>query len=158
YLAKPLGLCCSSLPWFRSKHYCGLESSRHRGMPHILADYLAAYDRDRKALSSLPYVALTRLVQRQGIEMAGAGQTTAEGERRLGSAVLVNTRRVIASLKQVREKAGMTLPQVADAVGLDPEDLGLLEEWDLDRSTLGTLRGYVLSLEGQWGWSLAERG
>jgi len=46
-LAKPLGAFCAPLPAFRSAHYCLLQSEHHRGMPHLLADYLAAHDRDQ---------------------------------------------------------------------------------------------------------------
>jgi hypothetical protein len=50
YLAQRLGASCVPLPAFRSEHYCLLQSSHHRGMPHLLADYLSAYHRDQPAL------------------------------------------------------------------------------------------------------------
>ena len=41
-LAKPIGATCS--PLFRSERHCLLESSAHEGLPHLLVDYLRAYE------------------------------------------------------------------------------------------------------------------
>jgi hypothetical protein len=145
YLAKPLGARCSTLPWFRSEHYCLLESEQHRGMPHLLADYLAAYDRDRKPLSTVPYVVVARRAELRADESAPKEEMLVERE---------NTRLVIASLKYVREHMGMTLLQVSESMGLDLEELTLLEGGYVEQTTLATLRGYALAVESQWGWSL----
>ncbi len=161
YLTKALGVSCLPLPAFRSKHYCLLESQRHRGMPHLLANYLTAYDRDQKPLTALPSVALAR-VSRALIEGgAGTARVKVGREEELtptSQVEYVSTKRAIAALKRAREIAGMTLPQVAESAGLDPELLGCLEGGDYRRATLGTLRGYVLALEPSWGWRLAESG
>jgi transcriptional regulator with XRE-family HTH domain len=70
----------------------------------------------------------------------------------------VSVKRAVALLKRGREQSGMTLTQVADSVGLDPEQLGLLEEGDVLRTTLGTMRGYFQALQPGLGWTLAESG
>jgi hypothetical protein len=159
YLAKALGVSCASLPWFQSRHYCRLDSDRHRGMPHLLADYLTAYDRDQTPLTALPSVALARLLGEPGQGTGGAGQKTAgRNDQSIPTSQVefVSTKRTVASIKRVRELAGMTLPQVAEIAGLDPESLALLEGGDYLRATLGMLHGYVLALEPQLGWTLAE--
>ena len=51
----------------------------------------------------------------------------------------------------------MTLQQVAERTGLDPEQLGLLEGSDYPTATLGTMRAYCQALEATWGWTLTER-
>jgi hypothetical protein len=157
YLTKAIGASCVPLPGLRSRHYCLLESKSHRGMPHLLADYLTAYDRDQKPLNALPSVALARFVKALVEETSAASQKTAgriEQPTPLSLVEFVSTKRAVASLKPVRELAGMTLLQIGESVGLDPEQLGLLEQGDLARTTLGTLRGYVIALEPKLGWTL----
>jgi hypothetical protein len=51
-LASVIGASCAPLPSLRSRHYCLLEPGRHQGMSHVLADYLRAYDEDRRPLSA----------------------------------------------------------------------------------------------------------
>jgi len=46
-LASVIGASCATLPSLRSRHYCLLEGERHQGMPHVLADYLRAYQHDQ---------------------------------------------------------------------------------------------------------------
>ena len=159
YLSKALGVSCVSLPGLRSKHYCLLESKHHRGMPHLLADYLTAYDRDQKPLSAVPSVALARsreaLVEKsigQSRTMAGRGDQLTP----MSQVEFRNTKRVVASLESVRQRAGMTLQQIAESVGFDIEQLGWLEQGDLERATLGALRGYVMALEPKLGWILID--
>jgi hypothetical protein len=48
---------CDSLA---SAHHYLLHSKQHCGMPHLLADYLVAYDRDQQPLNALPSVSLAR--------------------------------------------------------------------------------------------------
>jgi transcriptional regulator with XRE-family HTH domain len=161
YLTKPLAASCVPMPSFRSAHYCLLQSEYHRGMPHLLADYLAAYDRDQKPLSAVPVVSLARLLRALTEEPGGNEQTRAgiQGRAAPTSQVeSVSIKRVIDSLKRARESAHMTLVQVAERSGLDPEQLGLLEGSDYLRATLGTLRAYLIALEPTWGWTLAETG
>jgi len=43
-IGEVVGARCNNL--FRSARYCYLESSTHYGLPHLLADYLAALARD----------------------------------------------------------------------------------------------------------------
>jgi transcriptional regulator with XRE-family HTH domain len=158
YLTHPLGVSCSPVPALRSAHYCLLQSERHRGLPHLLADYLAAYDRDLKPLSGFPTVSLARVLPPLS-EGAGGKPHPAPGRggsTRTSQVESVSVKRVIESLRRVRESARMTLRQVAEKAGLDADQLGLLEEGDHARATLGTLRAYVLALEPDWGWALAE--
>jgi hypothetical protein len=158
YFAKALGVNCSTLPWFQSKHYCRLDSNRHRGLPHLMADYLAAYDRDRTPLHELPSLALARLrvfIDESGDRPPKRGECS-EQLASISLAERVNTKRVVASLKQVRQQEGLTLPNVAESVGLDPDQLSLLEQGDLRRTTLGMLRGYVLALAPRLQWTLVD--
>jgi hypothetical protein len=159
YLAKPLGASCVPMPALCSAHYCLLHSEQHHGMPHLLADYLAAYDRDQQPLSALPSVALARVL---GVLAEGPGGKPRTGpgpeERTVPAAQVesVSIKRVIDSLLRARESARMTLSQVAERSGLDPEQLRLLDGSDYHRATLGMLRAYFLALEPSWGWTLAE--
>lgn len=43
-LAQPIGATCSSL--FTGVRHCLLESAMHDGLPHLLVDYLRAYERE----------------------------------------------------------------------------------------------------------------
>jgi hypothetical protein len=52
-LAAETGATCAALSAFGSKRYCLLESDHHHGLPHLLADYLAAYERSRKPLGEV---------------------------------------------------------------------------------------------------------
>jgi hypothetical protein len=159
YLAKPLGASCAPMPALRSAHYCLLQSKQHRGMPHLLADYLAAYDWDQRPLSALSSVPMARVLR---VLPGGTGEKVQTAPGPEGRTVpttqveSVSIKRAIGSLRRARESARMTLLQVAESSGLDPEQLGLLEGGDYLRTTLGTLRGYFLALEPSWGWTLAE--
>lgn len=161
YLAKPLGATCVPMPALRSAHYCLLQSEQHRGMPHLLADYLAAYDRDQQPLSTLPSVSLARV---RGTLAAGDGgkpQIAPHPEERTLRAAQVESvsvKRAIDSLRRARESACLTLSQVAERSGLDPEQIGLLEGSDYPQATLGTLRAYFLAMDLSWSWTLAESG
>lgn len=146
YLAKPLGASCVSMPALRSAHYCLLHSEQHRGMPHLLANYLAAYDRDQQPLSAVPSVALARV----------AGMALEERTVRAAQVESVSIKRAIGSLQRARESAGLTPSQVAERLGLDPEEIGLLEGSNYQSATLGTLRAYVLAMQPNWGWTLSD--
>ena len=161
YLSKPLEAPCTPLPAFRSAHYCLLQSKHHRGMPHLLADYLAAYDRDQQPLSAVLSLSLAHVERPLTDEALGPAQTRAgrqEGAVSTSQVESVSIKRAIDSLKHARESAHMTLLQVAEGSGLDPEQLGLLEGSDYPRATLGTLRAYFLALEPTLGWNLAGTG
>lgn len=159
YLAKPLGASCVPMPAFRSAHYCLLQSEQHRGMPHLLADYLVAYDRDQQPLSALHSVSLARVLAARAEGTAGKAQTDSGPGWRTEPAAQVESvsiKRAVESLRRARQSARLTLSQVAERSGLDPEQLGLLEGSDYLRATLGILRAYFLALEPSWGWTLAE--
>jgi transcriptional regulator with XRE-family HTH domain len=159
YLAKPLGASCVPMPALHSAHYCLLHSEQHHGMPHLLADYLATYDRDQQPLSTLPSVSLARVRAMLADGPGGKPQTGAGPEERTIRAAQVESvsiKRAINSLRRAREAAHMTLSQVAERSGVDPEKLGLLEGSDYPRATLGALRAYLLALELSWGWTLSE--
>jgi hypothetical protein len=153
YLTKVLGVSCVLMPVYRSARYCLLQSKRHRGMPHLLADYLVAYDRDQQPLSAVPLVPLTRVLP-GGDEEAGGMSRTKSG-REVES---VSVKRAVESLKRARVRAGMTLAEVAERAALDLEPLALLEGSEYYRATLGTLRGYFRALEPTSEWTLAESG
>jgi hypothetical protein len=77
-LVGPLGASCVPLAPLNSTHYCLLQSEHHHGMPHLLADYLAAYSDDQQPLTAVPSVSLTRVLQSPSDEdrqdnRAGAG-------------------------------------------------------------------------------------
>jgi hypothetical protein len=161
YLASSLGASCVPMPALRSAHYCLLKSDHHRGMPHLLADYLVAYDRDQEPLSGLPSVSLARVPRVLAEGAIGKAETAPRAEEKAGPAAQVESvsiKRAIDSLRRARESVHMTLLQVAERSGFDPEQLGLLEGSDYPRATLGTLRAYFLALEPRWGWTLAESG
>jgi hypothetical protein len=62
-LIRPLGVSCVPLAPFNSAHYCLLKSKHHHGMPHLLSDYLAAYNDDLKPLNAVPSGSLARVLQ-----------------------------------------------------------------------------------------------
>lgn len=159
YLSKPLGASCVPMPAFCSPHYCLLQSTHHRGMPHLLADYLIAYDRDQRPLGTVPSVSLVRAL-REITEGAGGQFQTKGGHPAMtfptSQVESVSIKRAIDSLKRARESAQMTLLQVAGSSGIDPDQLEVLEGSGYHRATLGTLRAYFLALEHTWGWTLAE--
>ena len=127
-------------------------------MPHLLADYLAAYDRDQKPLSTVHVISLARVLTE---EAGGNAQIRAGVQRRTvptSQVESVSIKRAIDSLKRARESAHMTLEQVAERSGLDPKQLGLLEGSDYLHAKLGTLRAYLIALEPTWGWTLVETG
>ncbi len=161
YLTKPLGASCVPLPSFCSARYCLLQSKYHRGMPHLLANYLAAYDRDQQPLSAVRSVSLARGPR---VLTEWAGENAQRGAGIQGSATpfsqveSVSIKRAVDSLKRARESAQMSLPQLAERSGLDAEQLGLLEGSDYARATLGTLRAYLLALEPTCGWIIVEAG
>jgi hypothetical protein len=161
YLTKSLGASCVPLPSFCSARYCLLESKYHRGMPHLLANYLAAYDRDQQPLSAVPSVSLSSVSR---VLTEGTGENAQKWAGPRGRTTLisqvesVSIKRAIDSLKRARKSVRMTLPQLAERSGLDPEQLGRLEGSDYPRATLGTLRAYFLALEPTCGLTLAETG
>jgi hypothetical protein len=117
YLAQPLGASCAPLPALRSAHYCLLQSQQHRGMPHLLADYLVAYDRDQKPLGALASVALARVPPTPAEDAAGtgtAGPGAEVGALPAAQVESVSIKRVIESLRRATTSAGMTLAQVAE--------------------------------------------
>lgn len=159
YLANSLGASCVPLPALRSAHYCLLQSEHHRGMPHLLVDYLAAYDWDQEPLSGVAVVSLARVVRDFTEAVGGNTQKKARLQGKIAPTSQVESvsiKRAIESLKRARESAHLTLPQVAERSGFDLKQLGLLEGSDYPRATLGTLRAYLLALEPTWGWTLAE--
>jgi transcriptional regulator with XRE-family HTH domain len=128
-------------------------------MPHLLADYLAAYDRDQQPLSALHSVSLARVRAVLAEGLGGKPHTRRdpeEGTVRAAEVESVSIKRVIDFLRPARESARITLSQIAERSGLDLEQLGLLEGSDYPRATVGTLRAYFLALEASWGWTLAE--
>jgi transcriptional regulator with XRE-family HTH domain len=129
-------------------------------MPHLLADYLSAYDRDQELLIAIRSVAFRGLgapsEDPTGRDRVGVGR---EAGLALTSRVeSVSIERAVASLKRTRELAGLSLAQVAESAGLDRDSLDRLEGGDYHRTTLGTLRRYVLAMEPEWGWTLVESG
>ena len=66
----------------------------------------------------------------------------------------VSIKRAIASLKPARERAGISPLQIAESTGLDLDQISLLEQGDLVRTSLGTLSGYVIAMESTLGWTL----
>jgi hypothetical protein len=161
YLTEVLGASCVPLPAFRSAHYCLLQSKRHRGLPHLLADYLIAYDRDQRPLSVVPSVSVARVIRAFRNDLDGRRKSDAE--RRAGGIPTsqvesVSLKRAISSLKTAREAAHLTLQKVAERSGLDIEQLACMEGNDYSRATLGTLRAYFRALEATCGWTLADMG
>lgn len=146
YLAKPLGASCVPMPALLSARYCLLQSEQHRGMPHLLANYLAAYDRDQQPLSAVTSVALARVAR------------TAHEERTVRAAQVesVTIKRAIDSLRGARESAGLTLSQLAQRSGIVPDEIELLEGSNFRIATLGTLRAYVRAMQPNWGWTLSD--
>jgi hypothetical protein len=158
YLAKPLGASCVPMPGLRSPHYCLLHSEQHRGMPHLLADYLHAYDRDQKPLSGVPAVSLARAFS---APIPWTASTAIDPRHGFGDAPIaqvecVGIRRVVASLKRLREHEGIKLAEMAELTGLDADLLDYLERDEYHGATLGTLRQYVLALEPKLGWTLGD--
>jgi transcriptional regulator with XRE-family HTH domain len=157
-LASVIGASCVSLPALRARHYCLLEGGRHQGMPHVLADYLRAYDQDLKPLSSFSSVMLSR-----ALPPASRSSDASEGPPRAGflpmpSVECVSTGRAVASLKRAREQAQVTVAQLADLTGIEPLLLSRLETGDVHNATLGTLREYAVAMKDVWGWYLAGVG
>lgn len=153
YLARPLGVSCVPLPAFRSARYCLLQSKRHRGMPDLLARYLGIYDRDQTPLSATKSVNLARARTISGGDISRKAPSTEDASIQMES---VSTKRAIDNLRRARAFAGMTLANIAESSGVDPNLLGLLEGNEYHRAPLGALRAYALALEPIWGWTLAD--
>jgi hypothetical protein len=81
HLAKTLGVSCVPLPCFQSAHYCLLDSAHHHGMPHLLADYLTAYDRDPRPPNARPSAARARAEEARA---AGAADTARKAAKEGG--------------------------------------------------------------------------
>jgi hypothetical protein len=161
YLADSLGASCVPLPPLRSQHYCLLQSTWHRGMPHLLADYLTAYDRDLQPLSAVRSVTLARAWGAPAGEPAAVGSSSTAYDDQLapGSGVeyvSAEPGRIVAALKQARDLTGRSVSQVAECSSLDLESLDRLEAGDYHWTTLGMLRRYALAMEPEWGWRLVE--
>jgi len=157
-LASVIGASCISLPGLRSRHYCLLEGGPHQGMPHVLADYLWAYDEDLKPLSLFSGVMLSRALSPTCRSSDPSGEALPRGSLAVPPVECVSMGRVLATLKRVREQAQVTVSQLAELTGIDPEMLRRLETGDVHDATLGSLRGYAVAMKDRWGWHLAGTG
>lgn len=150
-LASVIGASCSPLPSLQSRHYCLLEGGPQQGMPHLLADYLRAYDQDRMPLSAFSAFLLARAVQPADRESNISG-ASGPGVERAG------VKRTIATLKRAREQAKVTVLSLAELTGIEPEMLSRLEAGDTQNISLGVLREYSVAMKDVWGWCLAGVG
>ena len=142
YLAASLGARLVPLPPLNSPHYGLFQRDTLDGLPKLLGDYLAIYERDQTRLAKINSLSLSKspLPQR--------------GEQRF-QFESVGVGRVINTLKRLRENSKLTPDCVARRVGIDPEAIGVLEGDNYRSATLGMLRCYVLALQEEFGWKLS---
>ncbi len=153
YLTKPMGASCIPLPMFHSSRYCLFQSKVHRGLPHLLSDYLKLYERDLEPLSGSTHVNLARIWKAKTDDVTSGIKT---GNALVSQVEYASALRAIQVLKKAREASGLSLTDLAKTSGADVTKFSLLESGDFSGTTLGTLHAYAQAIEPKCGWAIFE--
>ncbi len=82
--------------------------------------------------------------------------TTGDYTEPLPLADFLELRHTLAELKAAREAAGLSLADVSERAGIDPEQLSRLEQEPQTDPTLGTLRRYARAVGKEIGLTLTD--